>query len=73
MPWHTGWAVGFSESVSDDAQLTLTSTFLLRRNSRGSWRIVVYLNHQDIVDLIGTRSAPAENPDQSLSGGQEPA
>ena len=72
MPWHTGWAVGFSESVSDDA-LALTSTFLLRRDPGGVWRIVVYLNHQDIVDVIGTRSAPAENPDQSLSGGQEPA
>jgi hypothetical protein len=38
--------------------LTLHSTFLLRREPGGPWRIAVYLNHQDVVAMIRAR-APA--------------
>jgi hypothetical protein len=58
----TTWAVRFE--ASDESRpgarpepLTLLSTFLLRRDAGGQWRIVVYLNHQDIVGMIRDRAA----------------
>ncbi|HUA46044.1 MAG TPA: hypothetical protein VMA77_12490 [Solirubrobacteraceae bacterium] len=34
-------------------QIALSSTFLLRRQE-GAWRIVVYLNHQDMGKVLGS-------------------
>jgi hypothetical protein len=59
----TTWAVRF-EAVGESGPgerrpepLTLLSTFLLRRDAGGPWRIVVYLNHQDIAGMIRDRAA----------------
>jgi hypothetical protein len=43
----TTWSVRFSPGVTA-TPLTVASTFLLRRGDDG-WRIVVYLNHQDVT------------------------
>jgi hypothetical protein len=59
----TTWTVRFGAAAGPDAAaqapepLTLLSTFLLRRDPGGPWRIVVYLNHQDIVGMIRDRVA----------------
>lgn len=44
----TTWAV----PVDGGEPLTLASDFLLRR-VESSWQIVVYLNHQDVGELVG--------------------
>jgi uncharacterized protein DUF4440 len=44
----TSWAM---RRVEPAAPLTLRSTFLLRRED-GTWRIALYLNHQDIASLV---------------------
>jgi hypothetical protein len=46
----TTWSVRFTPGVTA-APLTLSSTFLLRHADDG-WRIVVYLNHQDVTAAI---------------------
>jgi hypothetical protein len=59
----TTWAVRFSAGGEPGPAepraepLTLLSTFLLRRDADGQWRIVMYLNHQDIVGMIRDRAA----------------
>lgn len=55
----TTWAVRFESGEGErrPEPLTLLSTFLLRRDAGGQWRIVVYLNHQDIVGMIRDRAA----------------
>jgi hypothetical protein len=61
----TTWAVRFESSGESGPgarrpePLTLLSTFLLRRDAGGQWRIVVYLNHQDIAGMIRDRAAMA--------------
>lgn len=52
----THWQVQFPNAVGNASPLELSSTFLLRREPSG-WKIVVYLNHQDIVALVRERSA----------------
>ena len=47
---HTTWSVRYTPGVTA-APLTLSSTFLLRHGDDG-WRIVVYLNHQDVTATI---------------------
>jgi hypothetical protein len=51
---------GSGAAVQAARPLTLRSTFLLRREAGGPWRIVVYLNHQDIVGMIRDRAAGAQ-------------
>jgi hypothetical protein len=68
----TSWTVRFGdreqagERAGHGAQpaepLTLHSTFLLRRDPGGPWRIVVYLNHQDIAGMIRARAAGQVSP-----------
>ncbi|SDR88024.1 SnoaL-like domain-containing protein [Actinopolymorpha singaporensis] len=50
----TYWDV---ELADEDAEpLTLHATYLLRRADEG-WRVVVYLNHQDIGSVLANRTA----------------
>jgi hypothetical protein len=68
----TSWIVRFGDREEGEEQagaeaqpvepLTLHSTFLLRRDPGGPWRIVVYLNHQDIVKMIRARAAAQVSP-----------
>ena len=46
----TTWSVRFSPGVTA-RPLTVSSTFLLRHSDDG-WRIVAYLNHQDVTAAI---------------------
>jgi hypothetical protein len=46
----TTWSVRFSPGVTA-TPLTVSSTFLLRHGDDG-WRIVAYLNHQDVTAAI---------------------
>jgi hypothetical protein len=46
----TTWSVRFSPAITA-RPLTVSSTFLLRLGDNG-WRIVVYLNHQDVPAAI---------------------
>ena len=48
------WDVEFADP--DAEPLQLRSTFLLRR-VEGQWVVVVYLNHQDIVQIAAARSS----------------
>ena len=54
----TEWAVVFA--TPDAEPLTLHSSYLLRRTA-DDWEIMVYLNHQDIVGVIGARQALGGN------------
>lgn len=55
----TTWDVAFDEE-SGAAPLVLRSTYLLRRSEAGGeWEALVYLNHQDIRQVIGERQAGA--------------
>ncbi|HET8590402.1 MAG TPA: hypothetical protein VFM01_12285 [Nakamurella sp.] len=49
----TEWAAEFDDPNAEP--LTLRSTFLVRLVD-GAWRIVVYLNHQDIVTELARRA-----------------
>ncbi len=54
----TVWNVLFARA---DAQpLTLRSTYLLRRVGAG-WEVLVYLNHQDIGQVVNARRATEEH------------
>lgn len=48
---HTTWRVRFGPDAPADRTLTLSADYLLRQED-GRWRIVAYLNHQDIVAVI---------------------
>ena len=51
----TEWAC---EMVSSEAEpLTLSSAFILHRDEGGAFKIVFYLNHQDIPEIVRTRAA----------------
>jgi len=52
----TSWAVRFGPDAPAAGPLELRSAFLLRRGGRG-WQVAVYLNHQDIGAVIGSRAA----------------
>jgi hypothetical protein len=52
----TTWTVHIDPQGDDVEPLTLASAFLLRRHEE-RWRIVLYLNHQDIASIISTRRA----------------
>jgi hypothetical protein len=55
---HTLAHASWTAPVESGEPLTLSSTFLLRRDATGApWRIVVYLNHQDVGELIRNRGA----------------
>src|SRR5690348_7203867 len=54
----TRWSVEFGPDSPADRSLTLSSAFLLRRED-GRWRVVAYLNHQDIVAVINGYRAQA--------------
>lgn len=50
----TRWRLRFPESP-ERAPLTLRSTFVLRHDG-GTWQIVLYLNHDNIVSIIKERA-----------------
>jgi hypothetical protein len=50
----TTWTTEFDDPQAQP--VTLRSTFLLRRND-GSWRVLVYLNHDDIGAELARRTA----------------
>jgi|SRR5215831_2104122 len=50
----TSWQVRFDAEHEDGEPLALHSSFLLRLEEDG-WRIVLYLNHQDIAALVAAR------------------
>jgi NTF2-like protein (DUF6841) len=52
----TTWRWRLEHADESDDELVLQSTFLLRREETG-WRIVVYLNHQDVGALITERAS----------------
>ena len=58
----TSWAVRFGPDAPAAGPLTLRSAFLLRRRD-GRWQVVVYLNHQDIVAMIGSLAASPKPKD----------
>jgi Domain of unknown function (DUF4440) len=49
----TQWRVQFGPDSPPGRNLTLSSAFLLRRQDQ-RWRVVAYLNHQDILAVVGT-------------------
>ena len=53
----TSWMLRL-RGESAHAPITLKSTFVLRRE-HGEWRIVLYLNHQDMGKLFSSLSADA--------------
>jgi hypothetical protein len=57
----TTWTVEFEEPRAD-RPLTMSSSFLLRREPDG-WRIAVYLNHQDVAAVIAAEQAARESGD----------
>jgi hypothetical protein len=50
----TAWRWRLAAASDTPEELVLRSTFLLRREETG-WRIVVYLNHQDVPALLAAR------------------
>ncbi len=50
----TTWAAEFDDPQAEP--VTLRATFLLRRDD-GSWRVLVYLNHDDIGAELARRTA----------------
>ena len=50
----TSWQLRFDAEHQNSEPFTLHSTFLLRLDE-GCWRIVVYLNHQDVAALAAGR------------------
>lgn len=52
-------SVGWTAECADRDPLRLDSTFLLRREPTGP-RIVVYLNHHNVADLLSADSDPTE-------------
>jgi ketosteroid isomerase-like protein len=51
------WTLRMREPRSES--VSVRSTFVLRREG-GAWRIVVYLNHEDVAELLGSlASKPA--------------
>jgi hypothetical protein len=48
----TQWRVQFGPDSPAGRKLTLSSAFLLRREDQ-RWQVVAYLNHQDIVAMVG--------------------
>ena len=52
----TSWAVRFGPDAAAAGPLELRSAFLLRRSGQ-RWQVAVYLNHQDIGAVIGSRAA----------------
>jgi ketosteroid isomerase-like protein len=57
----TTWETRFAEHGAQP--LVLRSTYLIRREADG-WRIVVYLNHQNVAALIAARAEAAAEPAQ---------
>jgi hypothetical protein len=53
----TSWLLRL-RGESAHAPITLKSTFVLRRE-QGEWRIVLYLNHQDMAELFSSLAAGA--------------
>ncbi|GAA3114679.1 hypothetical protein JOF29_003756 [Kribbella aluminosa] len=67
----TTWAVRFGANARSTEPLEFGATFVLRLDG-GRWRIVVYLNHHDVVASVRSRavaSASAEHP-PTRTGGQ---
>jgi hypothetical protein len=64
----TSWDVRM-RNASADGQLTLHSTFVLRRGGRG-WQIVLYLNHQDLPRLFSDLAGHVNAGPGSPSGGR---
>lgn len=53
----TSWLLRVRDE-SHHAPLALRSTFVLRRE-QGAWRIVLYLNHQDMAELLSSLAPEA--------------
>jgi hypothetical protein len=51
-PLHTMARTEWSAEKADGGSLTLVSTYILRRDA-GSYRVVFYLNHQDLAAMFG--------------------
>lgn len=59
----TTWSVRFGPGARSTEPLEFGATFVLRLDD-GHWRIVVYLNHQDVAASVQSRAGA--QPDSSL-------